>query len=470
VVALFTGRGALPTEKGFVDQCGGEDEVVGVVLDSSSFYAQQGGQVWDTGLLTATSGSAFSVTNVQLYAGYVVHIGEVSDGSIAVGDQVTCVVDYARRKLVVPNHTCTHVLNYALRKVLLNGGDPEAEREGKLNQKGSDVNADRLRFDCAWDEPLTAEQIVAVEAIVNQQVADNYVVYDKVTPLEEAKAIFGLRAVFGEAYPDPVRVVSVGADVDKVLANPSDPQWGSYSIEFCGGTHLASLGDAELLVITEETSTAAGVRRITAVTRQRAKDAVEAGAQLGEGLKALEGLEVGAALVKGVKAFKKALPLCGAGQAARYAALDRLALLEKAGSEFTKAQGKELEAKATAAAKDLAAGFDKAAKGFSAILSLGFAIDGKVNSGVMKLLAKACPGGSFLVVASDEANDQVLVFGAAAKGDSSVDALAWCAASLAPLGTGSKTGGKSMSAMGSGPGFGKVAVVLAAAEAFKAAL
>ena len=394
----------------------------------------------------------------------------MSDGSLKVGDAVTCVVDYDRRKLVVPNHTLTHVLNYALRKVLLNGGDPDAEREGKLNQKGSDVNADRLRFDCAWDEALTPAQIVEVEAIVNQQVRDDYKVYDRVTPLDEARAIFGLRAVFGETYPDPVRVVSIGADVDAVLADPRSEAWGGFSIEFCGGTHLASLGDAELFVITDETSTAAGVRRITAVTRQRAKDTLAAGEGLQGSLKALEGLPVGADLVSGVKALKKALPTCGAGQAARYAALERLAVLEKQGAEFTKAQAKEAEAAALAAAAAVAATLD-AATAAKVVLRIDFGKDGKVNSAIMKLLSKKCKTGSFLVVSVNAADDQVCVFGASpAKGEGAIDALAWCAAALAPLGDAAKTGGKNMSAMGNAPGASRVDEVLAAAEAFKATL
>merc|ERR1740117_838724 len=123
---------------------------------------------------------------------------------------MTCAMDYDRREKIAPNHTMTHVLNYALRKVLLGGPNDEEEKKGKISQKGSHVDENRLRFDFGWDKPVSTEQMAEVERLVNEQIGSNLQVYDYQAPLAEAMEIYGLRAVFGENYPDPVRVVSVG--------------------------------------------------------------------------------------------------------------------------------------------------------------------------------------------------------------------------------------------------------------------
>ena len=270
----------------------------------------------------------------------------------------------------------------------------------------------RLRFDFAWDEALTAEQLAAVEAICNDQVRANFKVFDKVTPLEQAKAIYGLRAVFGEAYPDPVRVVSVGVDVDELLGRPESPDWAKYSIEFCGGTHLPALGDAELLVITDESSCAAGVRRISAVTRQKARDAVAAGAALEARVAEAEGLEAGKELAEAVKGLKKEAQAAAVGQVAKYAALARVAALDKKCAGYLKGLAKELEKAALEGAAKAAEGLPKDAK---RVVRLDFGNNGKVNSAVTKVLTKAAPGGSFLVVSVDSDADAICVYASCLK-------------------------------------------------------
>jgi len=467
VMGIFTGRGDSPGEQGFVASASAADGLVGVVLNASPFYAQAGGQVWDTGTIALSGGATLEVANVQVYAGYVLHLGTLRGGAnvASLGDAATCCVDYARRQLVVPNHTMTHVLNFALRQVLMGGplvGDDVGS--GKLDQKGSDCNPDRLRFDFAWDDALSSDQLQQVEAIVNQQIADNYKVFDRVTPLEEAQQIYGLRAVFGEAYPDPVRVVSIGVEVEKLLAAPTDSAWAAFSVEFCGGTHLPQLSDAELFVVTDEGASSAGVRRIAAVTRAKARECVEAAAALSAQLDGAEQLPPGADAVAATKALKKGLQT-GAfvvGQVAKYQAAVRLALLDKSCAEYLKTIAKEVEKAALDGAKAAAAAGLPA--GQASVLRLDFGNNGKVNSAVMKLLQKACPTGAFLVVSADADNDAVCVFGNAGK-VAGVDAKAWCDAALAPLGDGATSGGKAMAAMGSGPGAGLVDAVVAAAKA-----
>ncbi len=159
------------------------------------------------------------------------------------------------------NHTSTHILNWALRDVL---GD-------HVDQKGSLVDPEKTRFDFLHRKAVTPEEINRIEEKANGVIAANHVVHAEFVPLEDAEKIDTRRAVFGENYPDPVRVVSVGASIDEMLKCPTDQKWMNYSVEFCGGTHLKHTGEAELFRIIEETSVAKGIRRITAVTGERAK-------------------------------------------------------------------------------------------------------------------------------------------------------------------------------------------------------
>ncbi|CAI5512190.1 unnamed protein product [Closterium sp. Naga37s-1] len=240
---------------------------VGLVLTSSSFYAEQGGQTFDTGAIIkpANNGDArFEVRSVQVYGGYVVHVGVVTGGSVAVDDAVVCQVDYDRRALVAPNHTCTHLLNHALKKVL---GD-------HIDQKGSLVAEDRLRFDFSHGKPIDPKDLGKIEGEVVERVKAGLPVYALESSLADARRIMGLRAVFGEVYPDPVRVVSVGTPVEQLLQDPENPQWANSSIEFCGGTHISNTTEAESFAIISEEGIAKGVRRIIAFTTAKAKEAI----------------------------------------------------------------------------------------------------------------------------------------------------------------------------------------------------
>uniref|UniRef100_I1LPK4 Alanine--tRNA ligase n=1 Tax=Glycine max TaxID=3847 RepID=I1LPK4_SOYBN len=252
---------AIYTGSEFVDTVNTSDDI-GVVLESTSFYAEQGGQIFDTGSLEGLHAS-FQVRNVQVYGGFVLHIGNGT--GVSVGDKVVCKVDYGRRALIAPNHTCTHMLNFALREVL---GD-------RVDQKGSIVLPEKLRFDFSHGKPVDADNLRRIESIVNEQIKAEFDVSAKEATLAEAKGINGLRAVFGEVYPDPVRVVSIGQKVEDLLADPKNEKWLSFSSELCGGTHISNTREAKAFALLSEEGIAKGIRRITAVTTDRAYDAMK---------------------------------------------------------------------------------------------------------------------------------------------------------------------------------------------------
>ena len=230
---------------------GGE---AGVVLDRTNFYAEQGGQVGDAGHLT-WDGGKFAVRDTQPAGGGVLHVGVVEQGSLRAGETVHCEID-ASRVETMRNHTATHLMNWALREVL---GE-------HISQAGSVVAPDRLRFDFSHNQALTGEQLAEVERLVNERVLADEAVTDEILPLAEAKEIPGVRAMFGEKYPDPVRVISMGPEASR-------------AVEFCGGTHLKRTSPVGLFKILSEESVAKGVRRITAVT---GRGAVEHMQQLAE--------------------------------------------------------------------------------------------------------------------------------------------------------------------------------------------
>ncbi len=255
----------------------GEDEPrrIGLILDRTPFYAEAGGQVADTGTIrvlreTGTDAShasgVFRVEHVQAFAGFVLHIGIVERGELRVGDAVEADIDHARRGSIRANHTMTHVMNFALREVLGEGVD----------QKGSLVAPDRLRFDFSHGRPLDAKEVGRIEEICRETIERDLEVYAQAAPLAQARTISGLRAVFGEVYPDPVRVVSIGVPVQDLLDDPGNERWRAYSVEFCGGTHLARTGQAGEFVIVSETGIAKGIRRVEALTGVPARTAREA--------------------------------------------------------------------------------------------------------------------------------------------------------------------------------------------------
>ncbi|KAH6815377.1 Alanyl-tRNA synthetase [Perilla frutescens var. frutescens] len=246
-------------------------EEVGIILETTSFYAEQGGQIYDTGIIEGPDG-VFEVSNVQIYGGFVLHIGSFSGktGRLYIGDKAVCKVDYDRRTQIAPNHTCTHILNFALREVLGN----------HVDQKGSIVLPEKLRYDFSHGKPVKPEELRKIESIVNEQIRAELDVFSKETKLADAKRVNGLRAVFGEVYPDPVRVVSVGRKVDDLLANPESEEWLSISAELCGGTHISNTREAKAFALLSEEGIAKGIRRVTAVTLDYAFKALELASSL----------------------------------------------------------------------------------------------------------------------------------------------------------------------------------------------
>uniref|UniRef100_A0A8C0YJ62 Alanine--tRNA ligase n=1 Tax=Cyprinus carpio carpio TaxID=630221 RepID=A0A8C0YJ62_CYPCA len=256
---------ALRRERAFVDEVTTGQEC-GVLLDKTSFYAEQGGQSFDEGYMLRENDSAedrmeFTVKNTQVRGGYVLHIGTVY-GTLKVGDRLTLHVDEARRRPIMSNHTATHILNFALRSVL-----------GEADQRGSLVAPDRLRFDFTAKGAMSTDEVRRTEENASTMICDAKPVYALDAPLAAAKAIQGLRAVFDETYPDPVRVVSIGVPVEELLADPNSPAGSLTSIEFCGGTHLKNSGHAAPFVIVSEEAIAKGIRRIVAVTGAEAQKA-----------------------------------------------------------------------------------------------------------------------------------------------------------------------------------------------------
>ena len=232
----------------------------GILLDRTNFYAEQGGQQFDTGTLTIDGVADFAVEDVQVFGGYVLHIGYLKYGALSLNDVVVCSYDELRRWPMRNNHTATHVLNYGLREVI----------GSIVDQKGSLVAPEKLRFDYSCKNAPTPDELEKVEKIANDFISKNQPIYSKEVPLQVAKSINGLRAVFGEVYPDPVRVVSVGAPIETLVADPSNSKWSETSIEFCGGTHVQKTSDIKRFAILEESSLAKGIRRIVAVTGDEA--------------------------------------------------------------------------------------------------------------------------------------------------------------------------------------------------------
>jgi alanyl-tRNA synthetase len=248
VLAIWNGRD--------LDDSAPRDQRVAVILDCTNHYAEAGGQIGDQGTIETDGACRFEVEDTEACADYVLHIGRVTEGTMRVADRVTVTVDRARREAIRANHTATHLLNYALREVV----GPEED------QKGSLVAPDRLRFDFSCAHAMSDDEIERTERQVNDDIEQKSPVFAGVVPLEQARSIAGVRAVFGEKYPDPVRVVSIGVRLDEVLRDPADERWRGFSIELCGGTHLGDTSEASRFVIVGEQALAAGVRRITALT------------------------------------------------------------------------------------------------------------------------------------------------------------------------------------------------------------
>ncbi len=250
-----------------------------LILDVSPFYAESGGQVGDVGSIHSKSGT-FVVEDTQYIKHQVIgHIGYVRDGRVSVGDSITARVDAEKRNSTRRNHSATHLLHAALKNVL----------GVHVQQKGSLVAPDRLRFDFSHDAPVSEDEIVEIESQVNQHIRENTLVRSQIMELDQAKAQ-GAAALFGEKYDSEVRVISMGGD---------------YSLELCGGTHVSRTGDIGLFKITQESSIASGIRRLEALTGQKAVERIQADFRLLSGVSRLLNSSVHEALGKVEQAVSK---------------------------------------------------------------------------------------------------------------------------------------------------------------------
>jgi len=226
---------------------------VEVILDRTPFYGESGGQLGDTGAIRS-AGARFDVSDTQKKLGDLhAHVGRLSSGTLRVGDAVELAVDGERRAAMRANHSATHLLHAALREVL----GPH------VAQKGSLVNAERLRIDFSHSKPVSADELARIETLVNAQIRGNAEVITRLmTP--EAAVEAGAMALFGEKYGDEVRVVSMGR-------NRHGAGKPVYSLELCGGTHVSRTGDIGLIKVVSESASAAGVRRIEALAGPAAR-------------------------------------------------------------------------------------------------------------------------------------------------------------------------------------------------------
>jgi alanyl-tRNA synthetase len=233
-------------------------ETVALILDRTNFYGEQGGQVGDSGTIRSASGADFEVRDTQRVGESVLHDGVLHEGELKVGDTVELLQTTTRRIAIMRNHTATHLLNLALKQVL-----------GKhVEQKGSLVDDEKTRFDFSHEKPITAEELRTIEQRVNRQIVLDQPVTAVTMPLGKAKDLPGVRAIFGEKYPDPVRVVMIGAESPEKITLDN-------SVEFCGGTHMPRTGIIGYFKIISQEPVATGVRRITAVTGKPAYEEIQ---------------------------------------------------------------------------------------------------------------------------------------------------------------------------------------------------
>jgi len=231
-------------------------ETVQILTNQTPFYAESGGQVGDTGLMLSTKAEGEVVDTLKKLGSMHVHVVEIVRGTLAVGDAVDLKVDRERRRATRANHSATHLLHAALKRVL----GPH------VSQKGSLVAPDRLRFDFSHPKPVTAEELERIDAQVNEVIRQNSDTSTRLMPTDQAIAA-GAEALFGEKYGDEVRVLTMGDEVGG--DDLDDPK--AYSVELCGGTHVRRLGDIGIFTILSESAVAAGVRRIEALTSEGAR-------------------------------------------------------------------------------------------------------------------------------------------------------------------------------------------------------
>lgn len=483
---------AIWTGKEFKQEAA-EGAFVGLIFDETNFYAESGGQLFDTGRVSTAEG-VFSVENVQKFGGFIMHSGTLGSGSIKVGEAAELSVDYERRALIASNHTTTHLVNWALRKVLAGHS---------IDQRGSTCGPDKLRFDFSYGEdctcacpsawwilrarvpggvahakaaaltgwrhgcagkPMTADEVGQVQDLVREILATpgGCPLQKREVPLGDAKQIKSLRAVFGEVYPDPVRLVSVGPvphTIDDLLSKPDKDDWMKLSVEFCGGTHLDDAKEATHFCCISEEGTAKGVRRVVCLTKDAALVAVMAGedflkrVKVGDSITDMSALDVEVSKLRS-NLDDTVMPYdikdkCRQG-------IDKL-------KEKVLAAEKELAKAKTAAAITWAESVDVSGKYI--VETVDVEGDVKALDAAMKVVNTKAPTLPACFLSKSSAGDKVACLAVVPSG-SSLDAKDWINAALEKCG--GKGGGKADRAQGAAKDASNFAAALAAAKSYPA--
>jgi alanyl-tRNA synthetase len=445
----------------------GRTSVIGVVLDKTNFYAEMGGQEADHGRIIVSrearthhndqhEGGEFRVEDVRTFGGFVLHIGHVLRGEIAVGDDVQLTLDSQRRAGVAANHTATHLLNLGLRQVLGEG----------VEQKGSLVAQDRLRFDFSHGKAVAAEELGKVEAIVRDRISKDLPVFADTAPLFVAKQVEGLRAVFGEAYPDPVRVVSIGAPIATLLDNPKDAKWREFSMEFCGGTHVERTGQIQHFALVGEEAVAKGVRRIVAMTGVPAMAAIQAADNLAQRITAAAKLgeaELGAAVIEiGGEIDQMTLPA-----ARKFALRGELAKLQDRVKEANKQASAARAGEAAGIARQIGQAAAASLDEF-VINTIAVGDDRKALQAAVNTVVQLCPKKAVMLVSPDVEGNKIAILAVVPEAliKRGLKAGDWVKAAAEACG--GKGGGKPDNAQGGGADVSKLKETLSAARTFAA--
>ncbi len=333
-----------------------------------------------------------------------------------------------------PNHTYTHVLNHGLRKVLGHG----------VEQRGSEVDAKKLRFDFSHKKAVTPQQVKDIEDYAQSFLTESKAVYSQVIPLDHAKRVHGLRAVFGETYPDPVRVVSIGVSVSDLLEDPENLAWEATSIELCGGTHLSETKEAEAFAIIEETSTSTGVRRMVAFTKDAAKEARETGKRLLKEIASAESVP-NANLPDLLPDLTASINTAVVPYTMKAELQKRLSKLSKKSLEALKLKAKALYSESLEAARGEVLKHKESKKNF-VVLLVPLLGDTKLISKLVSCLLDETP--ELAVLAMSLGNDKKSLRCCAGTNMDSVQVNKWVSATMGTIG--GKGGGKPKSANGSG--------------------
>jgi alanyl-tRNA synthetase len=454
VLALWSRAALVPS----VRATGNAEDRFVVILDRTSFYAESGGQMGDMGTLRLAGGAHFEVEDCQRDGPFVLHIGYVKQqgSTVAVGDEVDVVVDADRRDGLMRNHTGTHMVNHALRDVLGDG----------VEQKGSLVASDRLRFDYNAKEALSDQQISRVRNLVTDMIRRELPVSAVEVELSRALEISGIRAMFGETYPNPVRVVSVGVSVEELAADPKNAKWRLLPVELCGGTHLLNTRDAKEFVVLRDDALARGVRRLLACTGAEAARAIEEGDRLDAEMQRVEKMPSGAERAEELKSLTRDLVASTVPAEVSSQLHARIKVLQTEGSKARLQDEKEARLRAGNAGKEAAQKAKEDGRAFSVVCEPWFPVSNPVLQEYLSAFVDA--GLPALAIAADDKKVMIIAV-SPADCAAKLNAVEWVKAAAVPVdgkGGGAKDGRLGQAA-GKDPS--KVTEAVAAAAAFASA-